>query len=66
MNNDSRFISFSDRQGIEHTYLIADIQAVGIPEEGSTANPYIRAFDFALVVPRDEAIRVRQRWVEDD
>lgn len=62
--SEERFITFKDIQGIEHTYRIIDIQAVGVDSRGG--NSYVRAFnDLALTVPREEAVRIRARWLQE-
>lgn len=57
---EERFVTFKDNQGIEHTYLIVDIQSVGVGDSTS----YVRAFNFPMTIPKNEAIRVRSVWMK--
>lgn len=60
---EERFITFTDIQGIEHTYRLVDIQAVGVGRDGKQS--YIRAFNFPLTVPCEEAVHVRDVWMRE-
>lgn len=61
--NTERFVTFTS-QGIEHTYRIIDIQAVGVGKTDREQS-YIQVFGSPLSVPREEAIRARALWLKE-